>query len=67
MARKSDQMVADPKTNELFKGELSLINVGLEGFAVDLIERNVRVVHVDWSPPGRGNPNLADLLSKLGS
>ena len=44
-----------------------VVNVGLKGFADDLSARGVETVHVDWSPPAGGNPELADLLAKLGT
>ena len=45
---------------------LRIVNVGLEDFARDLDLNGAEVVHVDWAPPGGGDPKLADLLSKLG-
>ena len=48
-------------------GKLRIVNVGLEDFARDLKLNGAEVVHVDWAPPGGGDPKLADLLSKLGS
>ena len=53
--------------DELLQNEVRVINVGLEAFAVELEKQNVPVDHVLWTPPARGNPRLADLLSKLGS
>ena len=53
--------------DELLQNEVRVINVGLEAFAADLEKQNVPVVHVLWTPPARGNPRLANLLSKLGS
>ena len=44
-----------------------VVNVGLKGFADDLSARRVETVHVDWSPPAGGDPELADLLAKLGT
>lgn len=44
-----------------------VVNVGLEAFAQDLDSQQVVVVHLDWRPPAGGDPELADLLSKLGS
>jgi FdrA protein len=44
-----------------------IINVGLEGFSEEMQTRGVKVVHVDWRPPAGGDPELADLLSRLGS
>ena len=46
---------------------LVVVNVGLEAFADDLAARDVRVVHVEWSPPAGGDAHLAELLSKLGA
>ncbi|MEE8334514.1 MAG: hypothetical protein V3R85_11755 [Alphaproteobacteria bacterium] len=54
------------KATELLGGTLTVINVGLKEFAVDLAANGVCVVHVDWSPPASGDPELADLLSRLG-
>ena len=50
----------------LLSAELTVINVGLEGFADDLAAQGVRVVQLDWAPPAGGDVRLADLLSKLG-
>ena len=44
-----------------------VVNVGLKGFADVLSARGVETVHVDWSPPAGGDPELADLLAKLGT
>jgi hypothetical protein len=42
-----------------------VINVGLEAFADALAAAGVRVVHVDWRPPGGGDPRLVALLLAL--
>lgn len=55
------------KLDELLQNEVRVINVGLESFANDLERQGVKVVHVQWSPPARGNARLASLLSKLGT
>ena len=60
-------MAQDNKIAELLASDLSVINVGLDGFAADLDAQGVPVVHLDWSPPAGGNVKLAALLSKLGS
>jgi hypothetical protein len=44
-----------------------VVNVGLELFARDLASQGTKVVHVRWSPPAGGNPQLASLLDKLRS
>lgn len=50
----------------LLTGDVSVVNVGLEGFVKDLQDCGVAVVHVDWSPPAGGDPEMAALLAKLG-
>lgn len=56
-----------PNKNNLLNEQLRIINIGLEEFANDLEFQNIKVTHVDWSPPAGGDPKLADLLSKLGT
>jgi FdrA protein len=51
----------------LLDSPLQVINVGLEAFADELQAQGVSVIQVDWSPPAGGDPELADLLSKLGA
>lgn len=41
------------------------MNIGLEGFALDLARLHVPVVHVQWSPPAAADPHLIHLLSRL--
>lgn len=53
--------------DELLRSSLKVINVGLERFGDDLKKQDVAVVQVEWSPPAGGDPDLAALLSKLGS
>lgn len=54
------------KHSSLLQSPVRVVNVGLEGFAEDLEQHGTPVVHVEWSPPARGDARLADLLSKLG-
>ena len=51
----------------LLDSPLQVVNVGLEEFAGELQAQGVSVIQVDWSPPAGGDPELADLLSKLGA
>lgn len=43
-----------------------VINIGLEGFALELMDQGVPVTHVQWQPPAGGDERLAGLLAKLG-
>lgn len=51
---------------QLLAGPVTVINVGLEGFATDLAAQGHAVVQVDWAPPAGGDEKLAALLAKLG-
>ncbi|GHI00584.1 DUF1116 domain-containing protein [Neobacillus kokaensis] len=53
------------KINELFKGKPHVINVGIESFKEDLASQGAEVIHLEWTPPGRGNPELIAALDKL--
>jgi FdrA protein len=51
--------------DELLRGPLVIVNVGLRGFAESLEEQEVDVVQVDWLPPAGGDREMIDLLDKL--
>ena len=59
-------MASRDKVQPLLSAELTVINVGLEGFAEDLAAEGVPVIRLDWAPPAGGDVKLADILSKLG-
>jgi NifU-like protein involved in Fe-S cluster formation len=50
---------------ELLNSRLKVINVGIESFKDDLLAQNAEVTHLEWTPPGSGNPNLIAALDKL--
>ena len=54
-----------PTTQLLLEGPPRVINIGLSFFADDLKKQDAEMVNVDWSPPARGNIELANLLAKL--
>ena len=59
--------MSQPDIDKFLKAPLKVVNVGLESFARDLTRQGVEVIDVDWRPPAGGDPELADLLSKLGA
>ena len=71
MNKASDQPEGSAQIKEkkvpmsLLNGPPQVINLGLASFADELTKQGTVVVHVDWSPPARGNVELANLLSKL--
>ena len=59
--------MGESEINNLLEAPLQVVNVGLEVFAEELAQQGVEVLHVEWSPPAGGDPELAELLSKLGT
>ena len=55
----------DNSPEPLLEGPPRVINIGLSSFADDLKKQDIEMVNLDWSPPARGNVELANLLSKL--
>jgi len=63
---KSVTKVPDKNTPQpLLEGPPRVINIGLSSFADDLKKQDAEMVNVDWSPPARGNIELANILAKL--
>jgi len=50
---------------ELFREKPVFVNLGVRGFAESLRGAGFQVVHVDWSPPAGGDPELAAALDEL--
>jgi FdrA protein len=51
--------------SELLRREPSFINVGVRDFADALRAAGAAVIHVEWSPPAGGDPELAAILDAL--
>lgn len=51
--------------NELFSNKLHVINVGIESFKHDMEAQRAGVTHLEWTPPGRGNPEIIAALDHL--
>jgi len=49
---------------DLFDGEIRVINVGIESFALELTRVGVSAIHVEWTPPAGGDPRQAALLAQ---
>ncbi len=65
-APKPPTETASPPAARLLAGPVSVINVGLEGFATELSGQGHAVCHVVWSPPAGGDERMARLIAKLG-
>jgi hypothetical protein len=53
------------RISDLFKSRPHVINVGIESFKDDLLQQGSEVIHLEWTPPGRGNPALIAALDKF--
>ena len=63
---KGETKVLDKNTlRSLLEGPPRVINIGLSSFADNLKKQDTEMVNLDWSPPARGNIELANLLAKL--
>ena len=63
---KGETKVTEKNTpSPLLEGPPRVINIGLTSFADDLKKQDAEIVNIDWSPPARGNIELANILAKL--
>jgi FdrA protein len=53
------------KLEELLHQGPVAINVGVVDFAETLQIQGIQVVHVNWTPPAGGDPELMELLDQL--
>lgn len=52
----------DDKMTDLLNKPLIVINVGVQKFADSLLEQDVDITHIDWSPPAGGDEQMLGLL-----
>lgn len=53
------------KLEELLQQGPIAINIGVVDFAETLKIQGVQVIHVNWTPPAGGDPELMELLDQL--
>ena len=51
-----DRMLATP---------VAAINIGVEDFAENLEAQDAKVLHVNWTPPAGGDPEIIAILDKI--
>ena len=51
-----DQILATP---------VAAINLGVEDFAESLEAQGAQVLHVNWTPPAGGDPEIIAILDKI--
>ncbi len=53
------------RLDELLTRGPVVVNLGVEDFAEALRVQGVETIHIDWTPPAGGDPDLMDLLEQL--
>lgn len=53
------------KLEELLHQGPIAINIGVVDFAETLQVQEIQVIHVHWTPPAGGDPELMELLDQL--
>jgi hypothetical protein len=54
-----------PSSSNILNDEIQAINIGLETFKEALEVQGVKVKHVDWQVPAKGDVKLINILKKL--
>ena len=53
------------KVQELLRTGPVVVNIGVRDFATNLQNQGAAVIHVDWRPPRRTDPELDRILGQL--
>jgi hypothetical protein len=51
--------------DRLLASPIAAINLGVEDFAENLEAQDAQVVHVNWTPPAGGDPEIIAILDKI--
>jgi FdrA protein len=51
--------------DRLLATPVAAINIGVEDFAENLDAQDATVVHVNWTPPAGGDPEIIAILDKI--
>jgi|TARA_B100000809_G_C14933025_1_gene457579 hypothetical protein len=51
--------------DRLLATPVAAINLGVEDFADNLEAQNAQVIHVNWTPPAGGDPEIIAILDKI--
>jgi len=58
-------MEKDTALDQLLATPVAAINIGVEDFAENLEAQDAEVVHVNWTPPAGGDPEIIAILDKI--
>ena len=51
--------------DRLLATPVAAIKLGVEDFADNLEAQNAQVIHVNWTPPAGGDPEIIAILDKI--
>jgi len=51
--------------DRLLATSVAAVNIGVEDFAENLEAQSAQVVHVNWTPPAGGDPEIIAILDKI--
>ncbi|MBT98757.1 MAG: fdrA domain protein [Dehalococcoidia bacterium] len=51
--------------DKLLATPVTAINLGVEDFAENLETQGAQVIHVHWTPPAGGDPEIIAILDKI--
>ncbi|MEC8909522.1 MAG: hypothetical protein VYC44_00890 [Chloroflexota bacterium] len=51
--------------DRLLSSPIQAINIGVKDFAENLESQEVEVVHVNWTPPAGGDPEIIAILDQI--
>ena len=58
-------MEQEPAIDQLLASPIAAINLGVEDFAENLEAQGAQVIHVNWTPPAGGDPEIIAILDKI--
>ncbi len=58
-------MENETAVDKLLATPVTAINLGVEDFADNLETQGAQVIHVNWTPPAGGDPEIIAILDKI--
>ena len=55
----------DTEKFDFLNKPLIIINIGVRKFADSLLDQEIDVIHIDWSPPAGGDEEMIGILDEL--
>jgi hypothetical protein len=53
------------KIDKLLLNGPNVLNIGLKSFSESIVAQGSNSIHINWTPPAQGDPELLLLLEKL--